>query len=416
MFPKIKKIIYVCARIIRTFGERFLPQMKSSDRVFSFYMKIVADIQIPFLKGLLEPVADMVYLSGSDIRKEDIMDAEALIIRSRTRCDRDLLEGTKVRFIGTTAIGIDHIDQNYCEAKNITWVNAPGCNAKAVAQYVTSSLLTLAKKYGFNLSEKTLGIIGVGQCGQKVERNARLLDMNILLNDPLRARNEGEKNFNSLNRILEESDIITLHSTLEKEGPEKTFHLLDAGFFDRLKRPIFLINTARGAIIDTNALKQALTDGKVIDCAIDCWENEPNIDKELLERCLVTTPHIAGYSSDGKANATRIVLEQLNSFFQLNLPRMVPDLPAPECPVFKVPKNRKDKIACALLHAYDPLTDSKALKESPEQFEPLRSNYELRREYKAYRLLNMPDKEGDLLRAFGFQLPPHPADKQLKEL
>lgn len=379
-------------------------------------MKIVADKQIPFLKGLLEPVAEVVYLCGRDIHKEDIKDADALIVRTRTRCDSELLEGTKVRFIGTTAIGFDHIDQDYCEAKHITWVNAPGCNAKAVAQYVTSSLLALAKKHHFNLSDKTMGIIGVGQCGQKVERNARLLEMNILLNDPPRARNEGEKNFDSLDRILEESDIISLHSTLEKEGPDKTYHLLDASFFARLKRPIYLINTARGAIIDTHALLQAMDEGKVIDCALDCWEKEPVIEKSLLERCLITTPHIAGYSSDGKANAARIVLEQLNAFFQLNLPRIVPDLPVPECSVFKVPKNSKDKLASALLYAYDPLIDSKSLKENPEQFESLRSNYVLRREYKAHRLLNLPDKEGDILKAFGFQLPPHPADKQLKEL
>ncbi len=379
-------------------------------------MKIVADKQIPFLKGLLEPVAEVVYLCGRDIRKKDVIDADALIVRSRTLCDRELLEGTSVKFIGTTAIGFDHIDQDYCDAKQITWVNAPGCNAKAVAQYVTSSLLSLAKQYRFHLSEKTLGIIGVGQCGQKVERNARLLDMNILLNDPPRARNEGDKNFDSLDRILEESDIITLHPRLEKEGPDKTYHLLDEAFFSKLKRPVFIINTARGAIINTHALKQAMDEGKVIDCALDCWENEPDIDTNLLERCLITTPHIAGYSSDGKANATRIVLEQLNAFFQLNLPRFVPELPVPECPVFKVPKSSKDKLASALLYAYNPLTDSKFLKDSPEQFETLRSNYVLRREYKAFRLLNLPDKEGDLLRAFGFQLPPHPADKQLREL
>jgi len=378
-------------------------------------MKIVADTHIPFLKGLLEPVAEVVYLPGREICKEDLLDADALIVRTGTHCDRDLLEGTTVRFIGTPAIGFDHIDQNYCEVKNITWVNAPGCNSRATAQYVTSSLLILAQKYGFKLTDKTLGIIGVGQCGQKVERNARLLGMNILLNDPPRSRNEGEKNFNSLERVLEESDIITLHPTLEKEGPDKTWHLVDASFFARLKKPIYLINTARGGIIDSTALKQALSEGKVIDCALDCWENEPDIDLELLEKCLITTPHIAGYSSDGKANASKTILEQLNHYFQLNLPRIVPELPVPEIPVLKLPKNSKDKIASALLHAYNPLIDSEALKKAPNQFESLRSNYVLRREYKAFRLLNLPDKDGDLLRAFGFQLPPHPADKQFVE-
>lgn len=378
-------------------------------------MKIVADTHIPFLKGLLEPVAEVVYLPGRSIRREDILDADALIVRTQTCCNRDLLEGSSVKFIGTPSIGYDHIDLDYCEAKNIAWVNAPGCNAKAVAQYVTSALLTLAKKYGFKLADKTLGIIGVGQCGQKVERNARLLGMNILLNDPPRARNEGEKNFNDLERVLADSDIITLHPTLEKEGPDKTFHLLDAAFFAKLRKPIFLINTARGAIVETEALKQALSEGKVIDCAIDCWENEPSIDSDLLQRCLIATPHIAGYSSDGKANATRTVLEQLNQFFHLNLPRFSPELPVPESPVLKVPRNSKDKIASALLHAYDPMLDTVALKKAPDTFDALRSNYVLRREYKAYRVLNASDQDGDLLRAFGFQLPPHPADKVFVE-
>lgn len=374
-------------------------------------MKIVADTHIPFLKGLLEPVAEVVYLPGRAIRKEDVLDADALIVRTQTCCNRDLLEGSAVRFIGTPSIGFDHIDLDYCEAKGITWVNAPGCNAKAVAQYVTSALLVLAKKYGFKLADKTLGIIGVGQCGQKVERNARLLGMNILLNDPPRARNEGEKNFNALERVLAESDIITLHPTLEKEGPDKTFHLLDTPFFAKLKKPIFLINTARGAVIETTALKQALSEGKVIDCALDCWENEPAIDQELLERSLIATPHIAGYSSDGKANATRTVLEQLNQFFHLNLPTFSPDLPIPESPVLKVPRNSKDKIGSALLHAYDPLVDTVDLKKEPQRFDALRSSYVLRREYKAFRVLNASDQDADLLGAFGFQLPPHSADK-----
>jgi len=378
-------------------------------------MKIVADIEIPFLKGLLEPVAEVVYLPGRDICNKDLLDADALIVRTRTICNSNLLEGTNVRFIGTATIGYDHIDQDYCEAKNIAWVSAPGCNSRAVSQYVTSSLLVLADKYRFKLADKTLGIIGAGQVGQKVERSARLLGMNILLNDPPRARNEGEKNFNSLDRLLKECDIITLHTTLEKEGPDKTYHLLDASFFARLTKPIFLINSSRGGVIDTHALKQAIQKGKVIDCVLDCWENEPDIDQELLEKCLVTTPHIAGYSSDGKANATKAVLEQLNRFFQLNLPRIVPELPIPDAPILKIPRNSPDKIASALLHSYNPLNDTKMLKKDPKSFDQLRANYELRREYKAFRLLNLPDKDADLMRAFGFQLPVHPADKQVNE-
>lgn len=370
-------------------------------------MKIVADNKIPYLKGLLESYADVVYLNGKDICKEDLMDADALLIRTRTLCNRALLEGTKVRFIGTATIGFDHIDIDYCAVKNIKWVNAPGCNAKAVAQYVTSSILSLARKYNFNPSEKSIGIIGVGQCGQKVERCARLLGMEVLLNDPPRSRNEGEKNFIHLDRILSDSDIITFHPNLEKDGPEKTWHMADADFFSKLKKPIFLINTARGSIVETAALKQAIRDGKVIDCAIDCWENEPEIDQELLEQVYIATPHIAGYSSDGKASATRTIVEQLNIFLDLKMPSKIRlELPIPEEPVLKIHKNSPHKIASALLYAYDPIKDTEVLKKSPTSFEEIRGKYVFRREYKAFKILNLGETDAELLRAFGFQTPP----------
>jgi erythronate-4-phosphate dehydrogenase len=373
--------------------------------VLIFPMKIVADNKIPYLKGLLEPFAEVVYLSGREIKKEDIVDADALLIRTRTLCSRDLLEGTNVRFIGTATIGYDHIDTDYCAVKNIHWVNAPGCNARAVAQYVTSSILNFSKKYGFRPENTSLGIIGVGQVGQKVERCARLLGMNVLLNDPPRSRNEGEKNFISLDRILAESDIITFHPVLEKEGPDKTWHMADANFFAKLKKPVFLINSARGSIVDTDALKQAIFDGKVIDCAIDCWENEPNIDIELLENALIATPHIAGYSSDGKANASRHIVEQLNLFFDLKMPKVSLELPTPEEPVLKIHKNSPHKLASALLYAYDPLKDTEILKKSPEKFEEIRGSYVFRREYKAFRIMNLNEPDAEVLRAFGFQTP-----------
>jgi erythronate-4-phosphate dehydrogenase len=370
-------------------------------------MKIVADNKIPYLKGLLEPFAEVVYLSGKEICKEDLLDADALLIRTRTICDRALLEGTKVRFIGTATIGFDHIDTDYCAVKNIKWVNAPGCNARAVAQYVTSSILAFSRKYNFNPAEKSIGIIGVGQCGQKVERCSRLLGMNVLLNDPPRARNEGEKNFINLDRIQTDCDILTFHPNLEKEGPDKTWHMADSNFFAKLKKPIFLINTARGSIVETEALKKAIRDGKVIDCAIDCWENEPDIDRDLLEHSLIATPHIAGYSSDGKANATRIIVEQLNMFLELNMPpKICLELPIPDEPVLKIHKNSPHKIESALLYAYDPIKDTEVLKKSPEKFEEIRGKYVFRREYKAFRILNLAEADAELLRAFGFQTPP----------
>jgi len=368
-------------------------------------MKIVVDCGIPFIKDLLEPYAEVVYLPGEDIRKDDVADADALLIRSNTPCTRDLLEDTKIKFIGTATTGFDHIDVDYCRVKKIHWVNAPGCNAKAVAQYVTSAILCFSKKYGFRPCDKTIGIVGVGQVGQKVERSARLLEMDVLLNDPPRSRNEGEKNFHSLDNLLSRCDILTFHPNLEKEGPDKTYHMVDTNFFSKLKKPVFLINTARGAIFDTEALKIAIKEGKVIDCALDCWENEPNVDKELLASALIATPHIAGYSSEGKANATRNIVDQMNVFFDLGMPKFSPNLPTPEDPILKIHKNSPQKISSALLYAYDPLKDSETFKLNPEKFEEIRENYPLRREYKAFRILNAKDADSDILRAFGFQTP-----------
>lgn len=374
-------------------------------------MKVVADIEIPYLKNILEPVAEVVYIPGREISRNDLLDADALIIKSRTICNMDLLEGTNIRFIGTATSGYDHIDADYCKIKNIKWVYAPGCNSKAVAQYVTSCILTFAEKYNFDPSEKTIGIIGVGQCGQKVERHARLLGMNVVLNDPLRARNEGEKNFKSLDSLLKECDIITFHPTLEKEGPEKTYHMADDAFFSKLKKPVFLINTSRGGVVETESLKKAIDEGKVIDCALDCWENEPDLDRELLDKSMIATPHISGYSFDGKAIATKTILDQLILFFQLGISTSLQELPVPDNHLLKISKNCKNKIAAALLFSYDPLKDTEILKASPGNFEEIRKNYPLRRDYKAYTVQNLNEKDSDLLKAFGFQSPQHTQDK-----
>lgn len=383
--------------------------MRSEIKI-SYFMKIVADCKIPFLEGLLDPYAEVVYMPGKEIRKENLLDADAMIIRTRTFCTSELLDGTNIKFIGTATTGYDHIDTDFCKARNIRWVNAPGCNARAVAQYVSSAILCLSKKHGFHPSEKTIGIIGVGQVGQKVERCARLLGMKVLLYDPPRARDEGDKNFNSLEQIQAECDILTFHPILEKEGPDKTYHMADTHFLNKLKKSVFLINTARGSIIDTEALKQAIKDGKVIDCVLDCWENEPNIDEDLLKSAFIATPHIAGYSSDSKAHATRTIVEQLNTFFDLRMPRITLELPVPEEPILKIHKNSPHKIASALLYAYDPLKDTEYLKKNRDKFDEYREQYQLRREYKAFRILNSKEEDAEILRAFGFQTPPRATD------
>ncbi|MCB0742389.1 MAG: 4-phosphoerythronate dehydrogenase, partial [Ignavibacteriae bacterium] len=244
-------------------------------------MKIVADDKIPFLKGVLEPYADVEYFSGSKISKENILNADALIVRTRTKCNKDLMDGTKIKIVTTATIGTDHIDIDYCDQNNIKWLNAPGCNSTSVMQYISSVLLTLAQLENSNLAEKTIGIIGIGNVGSKIKKVAEILGMKVLLNDPPREREEGGNKFCSLDKIIKESDIITFHVPLNKQGIDKTFHLADETFFNKLEKKPIIINSSRGEVIKTAALKEAIKNDKVNSVVLDVWENEPNIDLEL---------------------------------------------------------------------------------------------------------------------------------------
>ena len=204
-------------------------------------IKIVADDKIPFLKGVLEPFAEIEYFPGKEISREKVKNTDAIIIRTRTNCNMELLEGTNIKLITTATIGYDHIDTSYCDANNIKWLNAPGCNSSSVMQYITAALLQLAKENNVDLSKKTLGIIGVGNVGKKVQSIAEILGMNVLLNDPPRERTEGGIEFTDINTIKKESDIISFHVPLNRDGIDKTFHLADEKFFnDLIRRPIFI--------------------------------------------------------------------------------------------------------------------------------------------------------------------------------
>ena len=280
-------------------------------------MKIVADDKIPFLKGALEPFAEVVYIPGKQISREILKDSDALLIRTRTVCNENLLEGTSIRFIGTATIGFDHIDTHYCRRNKIIWTNAPGCNSSSVQQYIAAALLRISSEHHFNLKDKTLGIIGVGNVGSKVEKFARSIGMNVLLNDPPRARMEGKKNFHSLNIVLSGSDILTVHIPLNLVGEDQTWHLFNEESFKKIKKGAWFINSSRGEVTDTYALKKALYSGMLNGAVIDVWENEPDIDPELLQQAFIATPHIAGYSSEGKANGTAMIVNSLNKYFIL---------------------------------------------------------------------------------------------------
>lgn len=344
-------------------------------------MKIIIDNKIPSIKEAVQGIADeVIYAPGKDFTPELVRDADALIVRTRTHCNRKLLEGSRVKFIATATIGFDHIDTEYCKQAGIEWTNAPGCNAASVAQYIQSSLLVWRSIRNRKLDELTIGIIGVGNVGSKVVKVVQDFGMRVLLNDLPREEKEGNESFTSLNKIAEECDIITFHVPLYKEGKYKTFHLADENFFRSLKRKPLIINTSRGEVIETDALLNALNSQAISDAIIDVWEHEPEINRELLEKVIIGTPHIAGYSADGKANATRMSLDAICKFFHIDGNYEI-KAPAPASPVIQA-KSHED----ALLQMYNPVEDSDRLKSQPELFETLRGDYPLRREEKAYTI------------------------------
>lgn len=331
-------------------------------------MKIVVDDKIPFIQEKLTLLADeVVALGGATISATDVRDADALIVRTRTRCDESLLKDSMVRFVATATIGFDHIDAPYLEQAGIEWVSCPGCNAASVAQYVESALLLLQQEKGVTLGQATIGIVGCGHVGSRVKGVAERLGMRVLICDPPL----GHDGFVSLDDIAREADIITFHVPLTRDGNYATWHMVDDTFLHRLYRVPYIINTSRGGVVDNTALFTALQEGRIRDAVLDVWEGEPQLNLDLLQRVFIGTPHIAGYSADGKANADNMVIEALCRHFNLPVPEKVlpPKLPAN----FRYTGNP--------LELYNPLTDSEALKANPSNFEYLRNHYPLRREY-----------------------------------
>jgi len=322
-------------------------------------MKIIVDQNIPYLEALAD-VADVTRAPAESIDARMVRDADALVVRTRTRCDAALLDGSRVRFIGSATIGMDHIDTAYCHRRGITVRNAPGCNAPAVAQWVYSAIF----RHG---GGTTIGVVGVGHVGSIVARWGEALGLRVLLNDPPRAAAGDALPFVPLEQIADEADIITFHTPLTRDGAYPTFHLCDEAFLRRAKGCRLLMNAARGAIVDSHALLTCF-DG---DFALDCWENEPHPLPELVERAVVATPHIAGYSRQGKLRATAMILKEMNAFFGWQVP-----VPQADTPI----TGAETVSAQAIVDSYDIDADSRRLKAAPERFEWLRNHYPLRPE------------------------------------
>lgn len=371
-------------------------------------MKLVVDHKIPFLKGALEEKAEVVYLQGDAIGPEDVRDADALIIRTRTKCNRALLEGSGVRFIATATIGYDHIDTEWCASAGIKWTNAPGCNSGSVEQYIVSTLLSLPGLRESDPKEKTLGIIGVGNVGSKVARAASVLGYKVLLNDPPREEKEGAPGFTKLDTLLAESDIVTVHVPLSDNGPHPTRHLAGGDFFVSMKQGAVFINTSRGEVVDESALKGAMRSGRVSEAVLDVFENEPAVDRELLSMLTIATPHIAGYSTDGKANGTMMSVRAVGKFFGLDMDRWtpagVPEPPEPELFVDGAEADALEIIREVYDKTYRVQEDHQRFLDHPAHFEQLRGDYRVRREPAAYsvRVFNDDGKYREIFEGLRF--------------
>jgi erythronate-4-phosphate dehydrogenase len=373
-------------------------------------IRIIADEKIPFLKGVLEPYAEVTYLPGSQINRNSISDADALLVRTRTRCNAKLLSGSGVKFIGTATIGYDHIDTGFCENNNIKWTNARGCNSSSVMQYITAALLRISAEAGFTLKNRTIGIIGVGNVGSKVQNVAGALGMNIIMNDPPRERREGKDLFSSLDQLLNVSDIITLHVPLNVDGQDKTLHLFNKETFSKVRKGAWFINSSRGEVAETEAIKDALGEEILKGAVIDVWEREPEIDIPLMHMSFLATPHIAGYSADGKANGTSVILRHLSEFFNFPLNDWYPDeISAPHEPVIAIDcngKNNEEILRRAVFHTYNIVEDDIKLRFDPSRFEKVRENYPVRREFDSFtiELKDGNDEITQLLKSLGFKV------------
>jgi erythronate-4-phosphate dehydrogenase len=389
-------------------------------------MKIVCCSNMPFAREAFSTLGDVLVKDGRTITAEDAHDATILAIRSTIKVDRALLTGSSVKFVGTATIGIDHMDTAWFDERGIKWCYAPGCNANSVSEYVTTALLCLTNRHGVTLEGKTIGVVGVGNVGSLVVKKAEALGMRVLQNDPprergigvseyrsvgvggsdgrrrtvrLRSRQATDTSFVSLEQVLAESDIVTLHVPLTKDGPDKTLRMADAKFFAAMKPGCIFLNSARGGVVVTDALLDAIGKGSVSRTVIDTWEGEPIYRKDLLVKADIGTPHIAGHSFEGKVMGTVMVYRAACEFLGVK-PSWTPDnlMPPPLVPEIKLDvKGMSDEKALWELvrRVYDIEADDRRLREGcvtadkarAAHFDDLRRSYPIRREFRFTRVL-----------------------------
>jgi erythronate-4-phosphate dehydrogenase len=358
-------------------------------------VQIVVNKHTPYAVKAFERIGKVTAFDTHEITKDTVKDADILIVRSETKVDHTLLDGSRVKFVGTVTIGTDHVDQEYLAKNGITFVSAPGSNSNSVGEYITAALFELAQSKGFSLNDKTIGIVGVGNVGSKVWRKAKALGMQVLLNDPPLHRLGSSYPLHSLEKLME-ADIITLHVPLTRSGPDATYHLFDENRIRKMKRGAILINTSRGGIVETEVLKRTLSDGHLSTAVLDVWEKEPNINTSLLELVSLGTQHIAGHSLDGKVNALRMNYEAVCRFLgrpsDQEINALIPDSALPEIRVEGIHTSVQQTLRDIVKQCYDITMDDQLLRQIislPEEkrgkyFSRLRTEYRIRREFFNY--------------------------------
>ncbi len=334
-------------------------------------MKFIIDNKIPFIKGRLESFAETIYADPGKIDRRMAEDADALVVRTRTRCDSTLLSATGVRLIVTATIGTDHIDLEWCRENGVEVRNAAGCNAPGVAQYVWASLL----QRGFDPERSILGVVGLGNVGSIVADWGERLGCRVLACDPPKADSGfSDREYLPLETLLREADAVTLHTPLTKSGLHPTFHLIGERELEMMKPEGILVNSSRGPVVDNRAWAARLSNGKG-RAIVDVWEGEPTLHLPLLQLAEIATPHIAGYSLEGKQRATRMALEALGDYFGFT-----PDVSGLEGP-YEAPDRLFTAADLQLIaQSYDPMADTLPLRDNPGKFESLRSDYKYRKE------------------------------------
>jgi erythronate-4-phosphate dehydrogenase len=376
-------------------------------------MIVAIDEAIPYWQQAFSGLGDIRPFRGRNLRAVDVRDADAIIVRSVSPVGAALLEGSCVRFVGTATIGMDHLDQEYLQSRQIYFTNAAGSNANAVSEWVITALLTVATRKGWDLARKCCAVIGVGQVGSRVESKLRSLGMPVLLCDPPLRDATANTKYQLLPNVLE-AEILTLHVPLTRQGPYPTYHMIDHKLIERLSPGTLIVNSARGSVVETGAFKQALQTGRLTGAVLDVWEGEPSIDYELMELVDIATPHIAGFSLDGKIRATEMILDEFCRFFDLQRNWKTGGI-FPSAATVRAPQNPAidETLRSVTLQAYNILRDDnnlRSLRLLPEPqaascFDQLRNHYPFRPEFQHF-MVELPAEDWHLAticQAMGFQ-------------